>query len=182
MEPVVNDPSPALLRRCRDGDAGAWRRLFAAHQGFLRARITWLLGRHGRDPNLVDDITEDLWRQLAVGGLLRCYDPRRACFRAFLFERARQEVQHFYRALHSRKVKEVPLRGRDPTDPAADPCPLGLLLEDLLPALSPRLREFALQQFYGTAASTGGPAPSPANARQMESRIRRRIRDHTDER
>jgi DNA-directed RNA polymerase specialized sigma24 family protein len=180
MEAVTNDPSPSLLQGCRQGDDASWRQLFAVYQESVRRRIAWLLRDHGRDRNVVDEIAAQVWYRLVVGRLLGLYDPRRACFRAFLFGYIRQEVRRRYRPRRSRPIRVIPLGGLDLADPAGDVCPLGLMLNELLSALSPRLREFTLQQVGGPAQASGRPAPSPANARQMEVRIRRHVRGRPD--
>jgi hypothetical protein len=182
MEAVTNDPSPSLLQGCRQGDDAAWRQLFAVYQQSVRSRIAWLLRDHGRDPNVVDEIAAQVWYRLVVGGLLGLYDPRRACFRAFLFGYVRREVRRRYRPRPSRPIRVIPLAGLDLADPAADVCPLGLMLNELLSALSPRLRQFALGRLERPSPAPGRPEPSPANARQMEARIRRQIRGRPDER
>ena len=63
---------PALVRRCLDGDSGAWTELVAAQQ----RRVYGLCYRFTASSHDAEDLTQDVFIKLY--GNLRSFDPPRA--------------------------------------------------------------------------------------------------------
>jgi len=88
---------PALVKRCLDGDAGAWTELVAAQQ----RRIYALCYRFTASSHDAEDLTQDVFIKLY--GNLGSFDPARGSFQTWITTLTRNLlVDHFRRSRQQR--------------------------------------------------------------------------------
>jgi RNA polymerase sigma factor (sigma-70 family) len=88
---------PALVRRCLDGDSGAWTELVAAQQ----RRVYALCYRFTASAHDAEDLTQDVFIKLY--GNLASFDPARGSFQTWITTLTRNLlVDHFRRSRQQR--------------------------------------------------------------------------------
>ncbi len=109
-----------LIRRCQQGDQAAWFELFQCYQGCVWRSARRFLGSEGRNEDLVEEITAEVWASLGVhnGKRLLGYVPDRSQFATFLASRTWQVVQNDRKKRRWRRLHEVQPGPCDPEPPA----------------------------------------------------------------
>src|SRR5271154_1704627 len=93
---------PALVRRCLDGDAGAWTELVVAQQ----RRIYALCYRFTASSHDAEDLTQDVFIKLYAN--LRSFDPAKGSFHTWITTLTRNLlVDHFRRSRQQRATDSI---------------------------------------------------------------------------
>jgi len=170
-----------LARRCLAGEVVAWEELYAQCHPPLLVSIELMLGPGHADPNVVDEIAARVWYTLVEndGNALARYDPQRGGrLTTFLRALAKTEVRRHCRAERRRRNREWRARGGKPPYHSAGDAQAASLLEEFLPTLTRREREFYHDHLLGPPAGGGEDAArarSSSNARQLSHRIRKKL-------
>ena len=142
---------PALVKRCLDGDAGAWTELVAAQQ----RRVYALCYRFTASAHDAEDLTQDVF--IKVYGNLRSFDAAKGSFPTWITTLTRNLlVDHFRRSRQQRATDSLDAgwdQGPDAprpeplVDPRSTPLQhavrkqLECLVQNALARVSPELRE-----------------------------------------
>src|ERR1700689_3271718 len=142
---------PALVRRCLDGDAGAWTELVAAQQ----RRVYALCYRFTASSHDAEDLTQDVF--IKVYANLRTFDAAKGSFPTWITTLTRNLlVDHFRRSRQQRVTDSLDAGWDQGTDaprpePLVDPRSTPLqhavrrqlecLVQNALARVSPELRE-----------------------------------------
>jgi RNA polymerase sigma-70 factor, ECF subfamily len=142
---------PALVRRCLDGDTGAWTELVGAQQ----RRVYGLCYRFTASSHDAEDLTQDVFIKLYAN--LRSFDPAKGSFHTWITTLTRNLlVDHFRRSRQQRATDSIDAgwdQGNEAprTEPLVDPrttplqhavqSQLERMLQNALAKVSPELRE-----------------------------------------
>ena len=109
---------PALVRRCLDGDTGAWTELVVAQQ----RRVYGLCYRFTASSHDAEDLTQDVFIKLYAN--LRSFDPAKGSFHTWITTLTRNLlVDHFRRSRQQRATDSIDA-GWDQGNDAPRPEPL----------------------------------------------------------
>ena len=142
---------PALVRRCLDGDAGAWTELVVAQQ----RRVYGLCYRFTASSHDAEDLTQDVFIKLYAN--LRSFDPAKGSFHTWITTLTRNLlVDHFRRSRQQRATDSIDAGWDQSNDgPRAEPLvdqrttplqhavqnQLERMVQNALAKVSPELRE-----------------------------------------
>jgi RNA polymerase sigma-70 factor (ECF subfamily) len=142
---------PALVRRCLDGDTGAWTELVGAQQ----RRVYGLCYRFTASSHDAEDLTQDVFIKLYAN--LRSFDPAKGSFHTWITTLTRNLlVDHFRRSRQQRATDSIDAgwdQGNEAprTEPLVDPrttplqhavqSQLERMVQNALAKVSPELRE-----------------------------------------
>ena len=142
---------PALVRRCLDGDTGAWTELVAAQQ----RRVYGLCYRFTASSHDAEDLTQDVFIKLYAN--LRSFDPAKGSFHTWITTLTRNLlVDHFRRSRQQRATDSIDAGWDQSNDtPRAEPLvdsrttplqhavenQLQQMVQSALARVSPELRE-----------------------------------------
>jgi RNA polymerase sigma-70 factor (ECF subfamily) len=142
---------PALVRRCLDGDTGAWTELVVAQQ----RRVYGLCYRFTASSHDAEDLTQDVFIKLYAN--LRSFDPAKGSFHTWITTLTRNLlVDHFRRSRQQRATDSIDAgwdQGNDGhrSEPLVDPRTTPLqhavqnqlerMVQNALAKVSPELRE-----------------------------------------
>jgi len=142
---------PALVRRCLDGDTGAWTELVVAQQ----RRVYGLCYRFTASSHDAEDLTQDVFIKLYAN--LRSFDPAKGSFHTWITTLTRNLlVDHFRRSRQQRATDSIDAgwdQGNDAprAEPLVDPRTTPLqhavqnqlerMVQNALAKVSPELRE-----------------------------------------
>jgi DNA-directed RNA polymerase specialized sigma24 family protein len=162
-----------LVQRCRAGDKTAWQELYRVYHPGLTA---WIKRRLHATGNALDEIAQATWVGLFKRPRhLEAFDPLRAPFGAYLTLVAMHYASHRWRAETARAAREEPLGAEPTTDEGS--LPLGLMLEDVLSPLPPRIREVAEARVLVGDGSLARP-PSQRCMRRVRERLSQCCREY----
>jgi RNA polymerase sigma-70 factor (ECF subfamily) len=142
---------PALVRRCLDGDTGAWTELVVAQQ----RRVYGLCYRFTASSHDAEDLTQDVFIKLYAN--LRSFDPAKGSFHTWITTLTRNLlVDHFRRSRQQRATDSIDAGWDQGNDaPRAEPLvdqrttplqhavqnQLERMVQNALAKVSPELRE-----------------------------------------
>ena len=142
---------PALVRRCLDGDTGAWTELVVAQQ----RRVYGLCYRFTASSHDAEDLTQDVFIKLYAN--LRSFDPAKGSFHTWITTLTRNLlVDHFRRSRQQRATDSIDAGWDQSNDsPRAEPLvdqrttplqhavqnQLERMVQNALAKVSPELRE-----------------------------------------
>jgi DNA-directed RNA polymerase specialized sigma24 family protein len=88
-----------LVDACLTGYVDAWQQLYARYRDSVAISVRRALGERGRDPTLVEELSQRVWCSLWVRGhrRLRAFDPSRGPLGAYLAALARDEILVLHR-------------------------------------------------------------------------------------
>ena len=174
-----DDADQVLVDRCRAGDDDAWAEIHAKCHSHLVKQIRYTLGERARDPNLVDEIAARVWFGLVAddGYLLERFQPGKGNglgkYLAAIarFEVLRHQRGEFRRRRREQETQAVRQSARDDRQLAE----MTLDVQDFLPKLTPREKEFFYRVLLGDNGNGEELQISAPNAWQLRHRIRRKL-------
>jgi DNA-directed RNA polymerase specialized sigma24 family protein len=162
-----------LLAKCQAGDQDAWKVLKEA----IWTRIVPMLARCLKGNH---ELAEEIASRTLIAlhefeaFRLKRHDPNRGALLTYLFAIARRELG---KELRKRTVRrEVPLHACPPDKLTVSPFNLDLELKELARSLSPQLKSHLQNRCLANPKQRGAPGISGAYARQLDHRIRKKIR------
>ena len=171
-----------LANRCLAGEVGAWEELYGCHHPSLLVSIRVLLGRGSADEDLVDEISAQVWYALVAndGTLLAKYESKRgASLATFLRAVAKDLVSRHFRSERRRQRRESASLVQRPRHQVPSARQSSASLSEFMKTLSPLERDFCGDYLLAPPPSEDWEQPqhtySTANARQLSSRIQRKL-------
>ncbi|MGE0803882.1 MAG: RNA polymerase sigma factor [Lautropia sp.] len=169
------DSDETLMERYRDGDAGAFDRLYARHRGRLHRYLLRQCGEHG----VADELFQDVWMRLIDA---RAGYQAKARFTTWLFQIAHNRLIDHYRAQPRGRTVSFDDDGCDlaavPAARTADPAVRvesrqhARRLLDWLGALPPAQREAFLLQHEGELSLDEIASATGVGRETVKSRLR----------
>jgi DNA-directed RNA polymerase specialized sigma24 family protein len=177
-----------LVKRCINGDVGAWDAMFQSCQPRLLGTIRSLLRKYGRNASLAEEIASRVWFSL-VGGdgdLLERYDASRGCrLTTFFAALARYELLEYWRSERRRRDREQTAADRRPVPSAKKSESFPVMWSEFVETLSRREREFLQQVLLksDTKPVNGNAYPplSQVNLWQLRSRVLAKLKRYSNE-
>ena len=171
-----------LIDRCLGGEVDAWEELYAQCHPPLLVSVRILLGHGPPNEDLVDEIAAQVWYALVAndGALLAKYEVTRGA-RLITFVRtiAKDMVGRHFRSEQRRILREKATLLEKPRHRTASGVAQPVAsLQAFMSTLSPVERNFCGDYLLATPAECEDQAEktySPANARQLSSRIQRKL-------
>ena len=173
------DDDQTLVDRCRAGDDAAWAEVHARCHMHLVKQIRYTLGDRARDPNLVEEIAARVWFGLVAddGYLLQRFEPGKGNgLSKYLAAIARFEVLRHQRGEFRRRRREQETQAaRQSARDDRRFAEMTLDVQDFLPKLTPREKEFFFRVLLGNKNKGEELQISAPNAWQLRHRIRRKL-------